>query len=155
MKKWKTYQFAFFIILCIALNFAGRIVASSGELPIWLDTFGTMLCAYIAGPLIGSLVGITGNLIDAMSTGTSAIYALTSVAIAVILGISARRKMMEKWFGAMSISVFISLASTAISVPLNYLFYDGRTGNIWGDGVIDRLVSGGIFQITDGIVSNK
>ena len=147
MKKWKTYQFAFFIILCIALNFAGRIVASSGELPIWLDTFGTMLCAYIAGPLIGSLVGITGNLIDAMSTGTSAIYALTSVAIAVILGISARRKMMEKWFGAMSISVFISLASTAISVPLNYLFYDGRTGNIWGDGVIDRLLEIGSPKI--------
>ena len=140
MKKWKTYQFALFIILCIALNFAGRLVASNGRLPVWLDTFGTMLCAYIAGPLIGSMVGVTGNLIDAMSTGASAIYALTSVAIAVILGLSARKKMMEDWFGAATVSVFISLGSTAICVPLNYFFYNGRTGNIFGDGVIDRLI---------------
>lgn len=147
MKKWKTYQFALFIILCIALNFAGRIFANNGQLPVWLDTFGTMLSAYIAGPLIGSMVGVTGNLIDAMSTGASAIYALTSIAIAVILGFSARKKMMENWFGAMSISVFISLASTAICVPLNYFFYDGRTGNIWGDGVIDRLLEIGSPKI--------
>ena len=147
MKKWKIYQFALFIILCIALNFAGRVIASNGRLPVWLDTFGTMLCAYIAGPVIGSLVGITGNLIDAMSTGSSAIYALTSVAIAVILGISARKKMMENWFGAMTISVFISLASTAICVPLNYFFAEGRTANIWGDGVIDRLLEIGAPKI--------
>lgn len=139
MKKWKTYQFILFIFLCILLNYFGRILAGTWQLPMWLDSLGTMLSAYFAGPAIGCMVGITGNLIDAMATGASPVYALTSIVLALILGFAARKKMLENWFGAMAISVFISLASTAISVPLNYIFSGGRTENIWGDGVIDRL----------------
>ena len=140
MKKWKLPQFCLFIILCIALNFAGSQIAFRWNIPLWLDSLGTMLCAYVAGPVIGSMVGITGNLVSAITSGDIPYYALTSVTLAVILGYCARKNMMETWIGAMAVSVFISLASVVISVPLNILLYDGWTGNVWGNGVISRLV---------------
>ena len=139
MKKWKLPEFCLLIIFCIALNYGGSQITLRWELPLWLDSLGTMLSAYIAGPIVGSMVGVTGNLISAIVSGDFPYYALTSVTLAVILGICARKKMMETWIGAMAVSVFISLASVAISVPLNIILYDGRTGNIWGNGVIDRL----------------
>ena len=139
MKKWKLPHFCLFIILCIALNFAGSQIALRWSIPLWLDSLGTMLCAYVAGPLIGSMIGVTGNLLSAIASGDFPYYALTSVALAVILGYCARKNMLETWIGAMAVSVFISLASVAISVPLNLMFYGGWTGNVWGNGVISRL----------------
>lgn len=147
MKKWKTYQFGLFVIFCISLNVLGRIIAEKWQLPLWLDSIGTMLNAYIAGPVIGSIVGVTGNLINAMATGEYPYYALNSIIMAILLGMAARRKMLETWFGAMAISVGISLISTIISVPLNLLFYEGMTGNLWGDGVINRMLEMGSPRI--------
>ncbi len=140
MKRWKLPQFCLLIIFCIALNYGGSQIPLKWNLPLWLDSLGTMLSAYIAGPIVGSMVGVTGNLLSAITNGDFPYYALTSVTLAVILGICAKKNMLENWLGAMAASVCIALASVAISVPLNIWLYGGRTGNVWGDGVIDRMV---------------
>lgn len=147
MKKMKIYQFSIFIIICLALNYFGNVLSVRFNLPMWLDTLGTMLSAYLAGPVVGSIVGVTGNLMYSMAHGGYPVYALTSITLALILGFSARKKMLDSLFGAMTVSVFISLASLVISFPLNLIFYEGRTGNLWGDGVIDRLIEIGSPKI--------
>ncbi len=139
MKKWKLYHFAIFIVLCLALNYFGRLLATSLNLPLWLDSFGTVLCAYIAGPVCGSMVGLTLNLLHGMTSRVSAIYGLTSVALAVVVGLAAKKNKLETLFGTMTASSLACLAAIAISVPLNILFSGGSTANIWGDGVIDYL----------------
>ena len=111
------------------------------NLPLWLDSVGTTLSAYICGPLIGIMVGVTGNLIYALDTGDALVYALTSITLALILGFAARKNKMESGFGAMTVSVWAALAALVISVPLNIMFHDGGTGNAWGDGVISRLMA--------------
>ncbi len=62
MKKWKTWQIVAFIALGVCLNVCIKLVAVHFELPLWADSFGTALCAYIAGPFCGAWVGVTGNL---------------------------------------------------------------------------------------------
>ena len=52
MKKMKLYQFSILILLCIALNYYGNVYSVKWSLPMWLDTLGTMLSAYLAGPLV-------------------------------------------------------------------------------------------------------
>ena len=61
MKKWKTWQIVLFAAMCICLNVGGRLLSVRLELPLWADSFGTALCAYIAGPVCGAMVGLAGN----------------------------------------------------------------------------------------------
>ena len=143
MKKWKLYHFSIFILLCLALNYFGRMLAQRFQLPLWLDSFGTVLCAYAAGPVCGSIVGVTLNLMYGMTSPLSAIYGLTSIVLAVIVGLAAKRGKMDTLFGTMTVSSAASLGAIVISLPLNILFHGGSTGNIWGDGVVAYLIEVG------------
>ena len=87
VKKWKLYQFAIFVAVCILLNNGGRMLAAHYEWPIWLDSFGTVFCAYLAGPVCGAIVGLTANLIYGMENHLSIVYGLTSITLGIIVGI--------------------------------------------------------------------
>ena len=152
MKKWKLYHFAIFIIFCLALNYGGRALATRFQMPLWLDSFGTVLCAYLAGPVCGSIVGITLNLLYGMTIPYAAIYGLTSVSVALVVGLAAKKDKMETVFGAMTVSSLAALSAIVISIPLNLLFHGGSTGNIWGDGVMNYLQEIGFpFLLASGI----
>ena len=63
MKKYKDYQIVLLALLSLLLNFGGKIVADRFRLPMWLDSFGTFLMAYVLGPFCGAIVGAAGNII--------------------------------------------------------------------------------------------
>ena len=136
VKKWKLYQFAIFVAVCILLNNGGRMLAAHYEWPIWLDSFGTVFCAYLAGPVCGAIVGLTANLIYGMENHLSIVYGLTSITLGIIVGIASRKKMLDTMFGTLSVSMVTALGSIVVSVPLNILLHGGSTGNKWGDGVL-------------------
>ena len=135
MKDWKTWKIFLFAGLCVLLNVGGGRLASGLRLPLWLDSFGTALSAYVGGPVCGSLVGVTGNLIDGLGSGNplGAVYALTSVALAVVVGAAARRDRLSTFHGVLLVSTLSALASMVISVPLHLYFDGGNIGNLWGD----------------------
>ncbi len=140
MNKWKTWQIVLFVTICVCLNVGGKFLSVGLELPLWGDSFGTVLCAYIAGPVCGALVGVTGNLIYCLINSISAAYSLTSIALGIIIGIAAQRKWFDRFYGFMkaaSLAMFISLI---VSVPINYIFNEGNTGNKWGNAVIAYLL---------------
>ena len=138
-KKWKYPAFILFITFCIMLNYFGRQFSTYFQLPIWLDSFGTVLCAYIAGPVCGAVVGMTGNLIYAMITPVSAVYSLVSICLGIIVGIAAKKRALESMFGIMTVSAVSAVVSMMLAVPLNIIFYHGKTGNLWGNGVLGIL----------------
>ena len=143
MKKWETWRIILFIILCVCLNVGGRFLAVWLDLPLWLDSFGTALCAYIAGPVCGAMVGLTGSMAYSVVNRLSAAYSLTGIALGCIIGIAAHRNWFERFYGFMkaaSLAVFVALV---VSVPLNMLLTGGYTGNAWGNGVIDYLLDKG------------
>ena len=143
-KNCRLPVFALFILFCIMLNFCCRLFASYYQLPMWLDSFGTALCAYTAGPVCGGIVGLTGNLIYGMKNHVSYIYGLTGAAVGVIVGLAAKKRKMDTLFGTMSVVSVATLVSVAISTLLNVLFYQGMTSNIWGDSVIHFLLEQGV-----------
>ena len=139
MKNWKLPVFCLMVAVCILLNIGGRQLAAGNGLPFWLDSFGTILCAYMSGPFIGAMVGISSNLIFHMMFGANISYALISMVIALIVGFAARCKKMENLFQIMTVGAVVAIAAMASSVPLNALLNNGSTGNIWGDSVIGFL----------------
>ncbi|MBQ7159436.1 MAG: HD domain-containing protein [Treponema sp.] len=138
MKK-NTFVIGLFVILCLTLNLVGKTFADALQLPLWLDSLGTVIVAYAFGPICGSIVGVTTNLVYSVSDPVSAVYSITSVAIGVIVGLTARRRWFETVFGTMTASVLVTLVAVVVSVSVSLVRTEGMTGNLWGDGVIGLL----------------
>ena len=147
MKRWKTWQISLFVLFCIMLNYEGRLLATRFSLPLWLDSFGTAISAYAGGPLVGAIVGVAGNLIEGMSDYITAIYSLISVALAVIVGLKARRNKLDSFLDTMTVAAIVAVVTIAIAVPLNIVFFGGSTGNVWGDGVAGYMRERGLPQV--------
>lgn len=137
---WKTKFNAATIVLipaCIGINYVGKTCAAFLKLPLWLDAIGTGIGAVLGGPIIGAICGACSNLIYGFTTGDSItlIYALTSAAIGIAIGIMARLGRMKKLSGAILTACIAGLAAVLVSTPLNVVFWGGTTGNIWGDAL--------------------
>ncbi|MBO7355381.1 MAG: HD domain protein, partial [Lachnospiraceae bacterium] len=128
------------VFFCILVNFSGKHFAVKNELPLWLDSFGTVFAAYVLGPVSGAIVGCAGNIIYFFWDSSSLAYALTSIFIGITLGIFARKKYFETFFGATSVAGWVTIGSVTISTIINLVLYDGYTGNVWGDGIIEYFV---------------
>ena len=147
MKKWKIYQICIFVLLCLGMNVGGGAIADHYQLPLWMDSFGTVLSAYVGGPLCGAMVGVTSNILSNFLYQSPWIYALTSIAIALIVGVAAKKNLMQDMYGTVTLSVQVALVAIIISVPVNLINGNGYTGNIWGDGVINFLRERGYHSL--------
>ena len=78
MKKTSPFIITFTAI-CIALNYVGANIALFLKLPIYLDTFGTILASLVLGPIFGVGTAVASALISAFTTDISAIYFSPSV----------------------------------------------------------------------------
>ena len=79
MQHKKNYEISLFVIGCILINCIGKYAAAKMQLPLWLDSFGTVCSAYALGPVCGGIVGAATNVIYGFShpgsigkTGSSA-----------------------------------------------------------------------------------
>ena len=135
------------VFFCIFINFSGKHFAVKNELPLWLDSFGTVFAAYVLGPISGAIVGCTGNIIYYFWDSSSLAYSVTSIFIGISLGVAARKKYFETFFGATSVAGCVTIGSVIISTLINIILYDGYTGNVWGDGVIEYFTVNGAPRI--------
>lgn len=129
------------IIFCILINFLGKIAAAKLNLPIWADCFGTVFAAYLYGPVWGGVTGAFCNLLYGITNPVSIIYGITNISMGVCAGIMTRKNSMQDLFHAMSMAGLMTFIAAVISTPISLILYDGYSGNIWGDGVMDFLIS--------------
>jgi len=132
------------ILLCLFLNWGGDQVVSRLGWPVWLDSVGTVLAAYLLGPWCGAVVGATSNLLSHILYGIPWYYALISALIAVITGFAARKKMLETMLGTMTTGALLAFATAVAAYPINLVLNNANTGNIWGNAVIGFLGEAGI-----------
>ncbi|MEN3041786.1 MAG: ECF transporter S component [Fervidobacterium sp.] len=132
------------IPVAVGINYAGKFFAEALKLPLWLDSIGTILAAMLAGSIVGGLSGAINNIIYGLTAGPiSFIYALTSVGIGVAAGLLHKAKMFDNIAKTIISGLIIAFVATVISVPLNVIFWEGQTGNVWGDALFGFLKSKG------------
>ena len=117
----------------------GKVLAADWQLPLWMDSIGTGMSACLLGPFFGALCGATNNILYGMRNVTSYAYAVTSVAIAIVMGICMRRHMIRDWFGVFTTSALVSVVAVVVSTPFNLIFFQGYNGNLWGDALFDMF----------------
>ena len=136
MKNKKEYMIVFYTILALLLDLSGRIMAEKLMLPIWCDSIGTFLMAYVAGPICGGVVGFTNNIIYGIFVEQQSVYCVLGALIGVAVGYLAKKKVFETQFKTITLGMGLAVFSTFIAVIINVLLYDGTCGNIWGDQVM-------------------
>ncbi|MCQ2538834.1 MAG: HD domain-containing protein [Acetatifactor sp.] len=137
----KSYQVCIWTIWCILINYFGKYLTSQIPAPLWLDSVGTAIAAYMMGPVCGAIVGASVNIIYGFMDPMSFIYAITNAAVGITIGLCAKRKMMEKYYSVVTTCSLATIVATVISAPINCIFYHGLTGNVWGDGIYHMLVN--------------
>ena len=138
-KKLNLPLYCLFLACCMALNWGGDQLVSRLNWPVWLDSVGTVLCAYIAGPYCGAVLGASSNLLAYILYGVSPAYALISILIGLVAGFAARKKMLETLLGTLTTGAILAGCTTVAAYPINMILSGGSTGNNWGDAVIGFL----------------
>lgn len=146
MKNRKIFILAFSlqILLCLFLDWGGQQLASRLNWPLWLDSVGTALAAYFAGPWCGAVVGMTFNLLIYILYGNPWYYALISMIIAIFIGFATRKKLLETLLGTLTAGTILAIITTVSAYPVNLILNHGDTGNAWGNAVIGYLGEAGI-----------
>ena len=140
-RKTATLLFSIQILIFIAMNWGGNAIISRLNWPIWLDSVGTVLCAYFCGPFCGAAVGATYNLLLWILYGIPWYYAAISALVAVIVGIAAKRKKLDTLLDTLTTSAIVAGTVTVAAFPINLLLNGGSTGNQWGDAVMGERLS--------------
>ena len=144
LKKGQLCWFCVLIALCILGNYAGSLFAVTNKLPVWLDSAGTALAAYLGGPVCGALVGATTNFVNYLAFGDNWIYCVVSIAIGLVIGLAARRQGFANLLGILTTAMMTAVAATVVATPLNFIFGTNSTGNLWGDAVAGFLTEKGV-----------
>lgn len=118
------------VAIGIALNLALGQAASFLNLPIFLDSVGTVLAAVLAGPVIGGLTGLLTNLLWGLLQGpTAAFFAPVAMMIGIAAGLLARAGLFRTWWQAAISGAVIAVALAVVAVPIRIYLFGGVTGS--------------------------
>ena len=130
MKTTKT-QMLTLSALAVVINIVLGMTVSGLKIPLlFLDTLGTIVIAAIFGPAYGMMVGFVTNFMTSVIGGSfsSLPFALVSIAIALIVGLIAKKYKKFDYKIALITGLIISVVAPLIGTPISVLLFGGLTG---------------------------
>lgn len=114
------------VVLCIALNLAGLVVANTFKLTVYLDMVGTAVAALILGPWHAVVVAISSSLLGVVTGDPITPYfAPVNVVGALVWGYGARLlgpTLSPARFAGLN--VLAAIACSAVAAPIVLLVFD-------------------------------
>ncbi len=139
LEQGKFFVFAACLLLAL-INVLGDSLSIYFSLPIWLDSFGTMVAGYFFGPIAGGAVGFVSHLMICVKdqSGT-VVYALANMSVGIVVALSKKRGRLNDLFGFCNVAILLALISILISVPDTLILKGGVIGNRWGNEIVTTL----------------
>lgn len=123
-----TIRAAVISAVCVALNTGLNKIAVVLQLPVFMDTVGTILSAALVPPWYSVLVGVISNLLGGVITHPAIpFYIGTQVVIALMAIVGFRRGLFDKLWTAVVLGLAIGIVSAIISAPITVLMFGGVT----------------------------
>jgi len=117
------------ISAAVVINIVAGQVVRMLNIPLYLDSVGTVLVAVLAGPLAGGIAGLMTNLIwGLILTPVAAAFAPVAIVTGLTAGWLARAGMFKTWWQSLISGVLISIPSTIVAVPIITFMFGGVTG---------------------------
>lgn len=119
---------AVFSAVCVALNIGLNKIAFMLQLPVFMDTVGTILSAALVPPFYSIGVGVVSNLIGGVVTHPAIpFYSGTQVVVAVMSIASFRFGWFTTPLKAVLVGLAIGVVSAIVSAPITVLVFGGVT----------------------------
>ncbi len=132
MKVSKEYRIIPYTVAALLIDLLGRALADRLILPIWCDSIGTFLIAYVAGPVCGGVVGFTNNIIYGIFQEQQSVFCIIGAVMGAAVGYFSRKKYFESLFKTMNLGMGLALFVSTVSVLLKVTVYEGSIQNVWG-----------------------
>jgi energy-coupling factor transport system substrate-specific component len=112
----------------IAINLViGGLVNAMG-VPLYLDSIGTILATVLAGPAVGILAGVIGQVLFGLINGYQWIpFGLIQVVIAVLAGVAASQAGFRSVGRSLAWGVLTGVVAGALSSIISYVLFKGVT----------------------------
>lgn len=137
-------------LLCLAgllINIGGSKLALALELPVFLDSIGTMLAAALGGVIPGIAVGFLTNVIGGISDYTTAYYGVLNVLIALAAARFHRRGMFRRPGGVIAAALSFALIGGGLGSVLTWMLYGSGFGEGISSVLAHRFYDGGISSV--------
>lgn len=144
MEKGKEYRIIIYTVLALMVNLLGRSLAAKLALPVWLDSVGTFLIAYVSGPVCGAIVGFTNNIIYGIFVEQQSVYCIVGALLGIVVGYFAKKRVFDTQFQTMTFGMGLAIFSTFVATMINTILYNGMSGNIWGNQVMLLCIDSGL-----------
>lgn len=115
--------------ICILINILVAQLVLKFELPLYLDSIGTVLAAAMGGYLPAITVGYLTNLINGSADSTTTYYAFISVLIAVFASFAAERGWFKKLHTSLLAVPVLAFIGGGIGSVLTWLIYGFNFGS--------------------------
>ncbi|MCR4896229.1 MAG: response regulator [Lachnospiraceae bacterium] len=130
------------IVSALALNILGRFIALSFDLPAYFTLCGTILASYLSGAFAGGIVAILSCAICSIAVPTDWYFLISDIAVAVAAALLARKNRYFASFSPIiSATAFFAVVKGVVLLVIDILVYNGRTGLVYGDAIVDYLAS--------------
>jgi energy-coupling factor transport system substrate-specific component len=117
------------ISAAVVINIVGGQVVRFLNIPLFLDSIGTVLVAVLAGPIAGGVAGALTNLIWALILNPiAAAFAPVALVTGIVAGLFARAGWFKTWWQALIAGALTAVPSTLVAIPIITFLFGGVTG---------------------------
>lgn len=140
----KEYQTVLCAAFSVSINCLLRHLTTELGLPVRLDSFGTVLAAYLLGPGSGAVVGAAAGMIQSFHSSAAVYYLIPDMMIGVLAGWYSRKGCFQTFFDTVTACTAITGVTTVLCTAFNCILAEGFCGNGWGDGIYTMLREYGV-----------
>lgn len=113
----------------IAINLIGRFTIQVLNLPLFLDTIGTVLVALLAGPWVAAVTGILTNIVIGLTMNpTSFPFGIVNAAVGIVAGIMAGRGFLQTFPKAIVMALALTVTTIVTASPIIIIMFGGVQG---------------------------
>ncbi|MEO1769793.1 ECF transporter S component [Candidatus Enterococcus ferrettii] len=172
MKRGLKYDFSLLALLLIpvgvSLNVVGYQLSTILKLPVFIDQIGTMMVSMIAGPWIGLLTGLLGNVVNGMLNPIAIAFGFVSMSIGFVSGFFSRWRMYTNVVGMLAAIIILTIVSAFTAAVVTVFMFGGVTGagtdlvtaaflatgrELWNSVLSTNLISGTINTVLNLAIS--
>lgn len=132
------------VLFSLFLNLFCSEVATYLNLPIFLDSTGTMLAAVTIGPWVGGILGLMTNVIKGLYHSPQSIpFGLVNMAIGILTGyLAIQLKDYRKPFAPLLVGCATAIAAPLVAAPIATYMYGGISAHSIDKFVVTMMDSG-------------
>ncbi len=163
IKNRQNISSVIFMIIAVALNMLLSSFVTMLELPLYLDTVGTVIVAIMGGYFPGVIVGFTTNILKSIPDPSSLYYGVLNVLIALVAARFEKHGLLKKHLGVISMMVVLTLIRGGIGALIPWfmegLAFDSESlsGILYATGLFGQgashLLSSIIMDFPDMIIT--